>query len=287
MLRLIAAAMLLSTVAAPSPKELALLKAELTGKHGEAQKERIGRGVDQLAKLWRKDDGDLAAFARGAFIADPTVLDATFARFEEQFEAIDGHLLEIGRELKRPSDLDVGPLTPIDPLFAGFDPTAHLVEDLFASKVGFVALLNFPLTTLEERLARGKDYSRRTWAEVRLTGRFARRVPASVQQAQAKALAAADLYISEYNLWMHHVLSKEGERLFPKGMRLISHWNLRDELKADYADPRALEKQRTIVRLMERIVTQQIPAAVIDNPRLDWNPFSGEVRESPAAEVEE
>ncbi len=281
------AAMLASTIAAsPSPAVLAPLKAELVKKHGAAQKPRIDRGVDQVASLWRKDDGDLAAFARDAFIADPAVLDATFARFETSFEAVDGHFLEIGRELRRATDLDVGALTPIDPMLAGYDASAHLTEDLFTNKLAFVALLNFPLTTLEERLAHGKEYTRRGWAEVRLTGRFARRVPALVQQKQAEASAAADLYVSEYNLWMHHVLTEKGERLFPKGMRLISHWNLRDELKADYADPRALDKQRTIVRLMQRIVTQEIPAAVIDNPRVDWNPFSGEVTAAPDAEVE-
>jgi len=38
---------------------------------------------------------------------------------------------------------------------------------------------------------------------------------------------------------------------------------------------------------MERIVTQTIPAAVIDNPRLDWNPFTNAVTVAPAGEVEE
>ena len=38
---------------------------------------------------------------------------------------------------------------------------------------------------------------------------------------------------------------------------------------------------------MERIVTQTIPAAVIDNPRVDWDPFTNKVTPSPAAEIEE
>src|SRR5439155_19518570 len=79
----------------------------------------------------------------------------------------------------------------------------------------------------------------------------------------------------------------KGERLFPKGLRLISHWNLRDELKADYADPKSLDKQRTIIKVMERIVTQTIPAAVIDNPHLDWNPFTNAVSAAPAGEIED
>src|SRR5579862_7418714 len=61
-------------------------------------------------------------------------------------------------------------------------------------------------------------------------------------------------------------------------MRLLSHWNLRDEIKADYSDPsNGLAKQRMIQQVMERIVTQTIPAVVVNNPAFDWNPFTNEV----------
>ncbi|WP_369946076.1 hypothetical protein [Vitiosangium sp. GDMCC 1.1324] len=266
--------------------DLAALKVELVARHGEAQRARIERGVDQVATLWRAEDGDLAAFAREYFIADEKQLEATLARLETVFEQLDGHLNEMSRELRRPTDLDLGPLLPVDPLLAAYDPSAHSTEDLFQAKVGFVALLNFPLTTLAERMEKGPGYTRRQWAEVRLTGRFNRRVPAEVRQASARAGSDADLYIAEYNIWMHHLVDEQGRRPFPKGMRLISHWNLRDELKSRYADPEGVAKQRMIVKLMERIVTQTIPAAVIDNPRVDWNPFTNEVKAAPADEVE-
>ena len=68
-------------------------------------------------------------------------------------------------------------------------------------------------------------------------------------------------YYDGYNLWMHHVLGEQGERLFPSGMRLISHWNLRDELKSDYAGDDGPKKQALIAKVMERIVDQSIPAA--------------------------
>lgn len=278
--------LLLSLALAAAPMNVRPLEAELVARHGEAQRARIERGVRQVAALWRKDDGDLAAFVRAHFLTEGADLDATLARFAANLEQLDGHLLEIGRELRRPTELDVGPLLGVDPLFAAYDPGAHLVEDLFAAKLAFVVLLNFPLTTLEQRLAEGDAWSRRQWAAARLAGRFSRRVPASVQQELTAASAAADLYVAEYNLWMHHVLSASGARLFPKGKRLISHWNLRDELKGNYADEGGLEKQRTIIRVMERIVTQAIPAAVIDNPHLDWNPFTNAVTKAPADTVE-
>ncbi len=64
-------------------------------------------------------------------------------------------------------------------------------------------------------------------------------------------------------------------------LRLLSHWNLRDEIKADYGDGvHGLEKQRMIQRVMEHIVRQTIPSAVIDNPGVDWNPFANVVTAS-------
>lgn len=276
--------LLLPLILAAAPMNTKPLEAELVKLHGEAQRPRIERGVRQVAALWRKDDGDLPGFVKKHFIVDPVVQEMTLKRFEGHFEQLDGHLLEIGRAWRGPTELDSGPLLDVDSIFAEFDPAAHVVDDLFANKLAFVALLNFPLTTLDERLA-AKDWSRAQWAEARLTGRFARRVPADVQQGITSAQAAADLYIAEYNLWMHHVLAEDGRRLFPSGKRLISHWNLRDELKANYADKAdGLAKQRTIIKVMERIVTQTIPAAVIDNPHVDWNPFTNTV--VAAAEVE-
>src|SRR5262249_46909249 len=142
----------------------------------------------------------------------------------------------------------------------------------------------------KERIAEGGHWDRKAWAQARLAGRFSRRVPGEVQQAISTAGSAAEIYIAQYNVWMHHLVDDKGERLFRKGLRLITHWNLRDELKADYADPAGaavgLAKQRTILKVMERIVTQTIPAAVIDNPRLDWNPFTNAVKPAPAAEIE-
>ncbi|WP_370644039.1 hypothetical protein [Myxococcus sp. RHSTA-1-4] len=266
--------------------DTAALKAELVAKHGEAHRARIERGVDQVAAQWRPEDGDAAAFIREQFLSDPKALDATFARLERLFEQLDGHMNELGRELQWYSDLDLGPLLPVEPLVASYDPSTNVTSDLFRAKVGFVVLLNFPLTTLAERMEHGPKWTRRQWAEARLASRFNRRVPAEIEQESSRAIAAASLYIAEYNVWMHHLVDSDGGRPFPKGLRLISHWNLRDELKGDYADPNGLAKQRMILQVMERIVTQTIPAAVIDNPRVDWNPFTNAVTVAPPETVE-
>ena len=134
-------------------------------------------------------------------------------------------------------------------------------------------LLNFPVTTLKERLEQGPAWSRRQWAEARLAERFSKRVPAQVNLAITEAGSAADHYIADYNIWMHHVVDAKGMRLFPPKMRLLSHWNLRDQIRADYSDGKnGLAKQRQIAQVMDRIVTQTIPQVVIDNPYVDWDP---------------
>lgn len=274
---------------APSPvtaAEVARAKTALLAKHGESHRARIERGVDQVASLWRSDDGDLTELVTAQFAAAPAEQDALFARLSAQLEQLDGLGVELGRAMRWNSEVDTGPMLPVDPLFATLDPNAHMTSELFSSKVAFAALLNFPLTTLADRLRDAAGYSRRQWAEVRLTRRFEARIPGEVAAAASAAEAQADAYIAGYNLWMHHVLGEDGKRRFPLGKRLITHWNLRDELKANYADADGLAKQRTIVKVMERIVTQTIPAAVIDNPRLDWNPFSNEVTQTPDAELE-
>jgi hypothetical protein len=264
-------------------------RAALAAKHGTAETSRIDRGVAQVRRYWREEDGDPAAFAgfvKAEFLPQGATLDATFHRFEYVLERLDGYMTSLGRDLKRGVDLEIGPLLPLDERLSAFDPAAHLPDDLFASRIAFVALLNFPLTTLEERLAQGPSWSRRQWAEARLAQRFSSRVPADVNARITAAFAAADTYVAGYNVFMHHVLARDGKRLFEPGKRLLSHWNLRDEIKARYADPEGLPKQRLMVEVMDAIVRQAIPEAAIDNPLVDWTPSTGAVAVSTARDAE-
>jgi len=261
------------------------LEQSLVAKYGEGVRADARRGMEQVAKFWRPEDGDAAqfeAFVDQNFAGDKTTRTAMFDRFEGLLEKLGGHMQEIGLAFRWQTDLALGPILPVDEMFAGYDPSAHVGDDFFQNKIAFVALLNFPLTTLDERLKNGEKWSRRQWAETRLAQAFSKRVPAEVNLEVAKISAKADQYISTYNIWMHHLIDAKGQRLFPAKMRLLSHWNLRDELKADYVDSKnGLAKQRMIQQVMERIITQTIPAAVVDNPAVDWNPYTNEVK--PAA----
>jgi hypothetical protein len=268
---------------------IARLADELAEKHGEAVRGNALRGMRQVASLWRSEDGDAAAFesfVRANFAATDEARKELLDRFDYIHEELDGSMLEIIRGFRRQADLDLGAILPVDEVLSGYDPSAHVLEDFFANKVAFVVLLNFPLTTLDEKIANGDEWTERHWAEARLAERYGRRVPAEVSQRISTAVAAADTYIATYNIWMHHLLDEEGNRLFSPGMRLITHWNLRDELKAQYAEKDGLPRQRMIQKVMERIVTQTIPEVVIDNPHVDWKPYSNTVAKAAVKDSE-
>jgi hypothetical protein len=190
-------------------------------------------------------------------------------------------MTEIARDFRWQTDLDLGEVYPFDQVLAGYDPSAHFVDDSFQNRLAFAVLLNFPVTTLKERLEQGPAWSRRQWAEARLAERFSKRVPAEVNLAITQAGSTADHYIADYNIWMRHVVDAKGTRLFPPKMRLLTHWNLRDQIRADYSGGKnGLAKQRQIAQVMDRIVTQTIPQVVIDNPYVDWDPVANTVKAS-------
>ena len=271
---------------------LAALEPDLVAEHGEAQRRRVQRGLDQVADFWREQDGgrdDFEAFIKRQFAGDEETLTVMFARYEKLLEQLDGHSLEILLAFREQSDLDLGPILPYDEMFAAYDPFAHMSDDFFANKLAFVVLLNFPISSLSERLDMGESWSRSQWAQSRLADRYAKRIPAEVSQAVSTAGAVADQYIAEYNIFMHHLVTKDGERLFPEGMKLLSHWNLRDEIKANYSsgDETGLARQRTVQKVMERIVDQTIPDVVINSPHVDWNPYTNDVHAAAVFDTDE
>jgi len=251
--------------------------AKLQNQYPQAESGRIQRGVRQAALFWQEQDGsadDFTDFCSLAFIADTADLHAAFMRIQDNLEQIYGHALQVNRFLSQPLQLDLGPILPIDYRFAEYDPFAHILDDLFHNRIAFTVLLNFPMHTLEERLNLGAGWSRAQWAQSRLTQLFSARVPAAVNQQLAKAYVQADDYISNYNIFMHQLKDAEGRRLFPAGLKLISHWGLRDELKSQYAASDGLPRQQMIYQVMLRIIQQEIPAAVINSDQVDWQPFA-------------
>jgi len=252
----------------------------LVEKHGETYRPRIESGVARAAFQWLEEDGtadEFAKFCTEQFVAEPEALEVLADRFAEYYEKLYGHLGEIGRALSWHTTIETGPEYPIDELFSRYSPYAHVSDDLYKSKIAFASLLNFERHTLDQRFSEGSDWTRQQWRTSRLGDSYRARVPAEIGQANRLLRREAGKYIRDYNIYMHHLLTEDNQRLFPEGMRLISHWNLRDELKSQYSNEDGLPQQEMIFDLMLRIINQEIPKAVINNPAVDWKMASNEV----------
>ncbi|HRU13973.1 MAG TPA: hypothetical protein P5020_09095, partial [Dysgonamonadaceae bacterium] len=267
-----------------SEKQADRVVAQLKDSLGQSCAFRIERGVHQVADLWRESDGsedDFSTFCKTNFVADTAKLNTLFTKLERNFEILNGYFNNIDLKLKEPLHLAGPDIEPVDMMFGGYDVAAHLADDLFANKIAFLTTLNFPFYSLEEKTKLGPGWSRKEWAYARMGDRFISRVPADVQQHVSQTITAADAYISDYNIYMGRLLNRNGKKLFPENMKLISHWGLRDELKSDYADSvNGLEKQRMIYRVMQRIIDQTIPQQVINNEKYTWNPETNQVYEN-------
>jgi hypothetical protein len=269
---------------------LAPIEASLAAEHGEAERERIRLGLRQAAERWWPEDGgveDFRALAEEHFFPVGEALDETARHLEYALEMLDGHANEADIELGTFQDLERGPLRPVDALLAAYSPTAHIDEDLFRSGVALAVLLNFPVTTLEQRVAEGTTWSRDRWARARLAGRFENRVPAEVLQEIEEAGAGASLYIDSYNIRMDRLFRGGEAAGFAGDLRLISHWGLREEIRAQYGQEGGIDRQRLVARVMDRIVLQEIPAEVIDSDATDWDPETNLVREAGGTEWRE
>ncbi len=252
----------------------------LAAKYGNAVQERAQKGVSQIAKLWQSADGSNAefeAFCLKHFIASEEERETVFKKISRDVETLLGHFNKIILDLKEPLDLDMGEIHPIDQMFGSYSVYSHLDEDFYQNKIAFITALNFPFYSLEEKTKLGPNWSGKDWAYARLGDQYISRVPPRLLQNYSEANTNADLYISEYNIYMGSLLNDKGERLFPKDLILLTHWNLRDELKSHYSDPKGLEKQRMIYKVMNRIITQEIPQKVINSGDLDWNPLQNKV----------
>jgi len=242
---------------------------------------RLEKGVKHAASLWRTEDGsseDFSAFCKKNFLVNEGERELLFDKVSKNFESIFGHFNKISLDLKENVDLNNGPMLEIDKEFSAWSIAAHLLSDLYANKIAFTIALNFPYYRLDEKEKFDQTLTRKEWAMVRLGDVFVSRVPAELQQAESKAAAEADIYISEYNIEMGKLLTDSGKHLFPEKMVLLSHWNLRDEIKANYGNKESgKEKQEMIYKVMERIIDQDIPEKVINNPKLQWAPYSNKV----------
>mgnify|MGYP003303770965 CR=1 FL=1 len=255
------------------------------------------RGVRQVAALWQEADG-----TESGFVELVTTHYAATAEEKKVLYNRLSHILEqcgqsadlLNNTLQEPTTLvGKGEPSTVDWIISGYSPMAHFTEDMFANKIAHICVLNFPSFTLEEKNQLGQEWTRQEWAYARMGEVFNTRIPGSIYAHSAQAMSEAENYIAGYNIMMHCLRNEQGEQLWQEPMALLSHWNLRDELKSNYAvgdeamRREGKEKQEMIYQVMLRIIHQDIPACVVNNAEYLWKPYSNEVQEVGSSEVKE
>ncbi|MCK3684598.1 hypothetical protein [Maribellus sp. YY47] len=254
---------------------------KIAGKFPEADRKNMEKGIRHAASLWRASDGtadEFVSFCTDNYVGDANEKQAVFIKMSGYFESLYGHFNKITLDLRENVDLQTGELFPVDHMFAAYSPSAHLNNDFYANKIAFLVALNFPFYSTEEKNELGKQWSDLEWGYARMGDIFSSRAPSELVQNSSKVSAESEAYIAGYNIYMGHLLGKNGETLFPEEMVLLSHWNLRDEIKANYANTiNGLEKQALIYQVMQRIVDQSIPEQVINSGEFNWDPSENKI----------
>ena len=253
--------------------------------HPTADSAMLARGAKQVAALWRENDGtetDYQTLIASSYAATDAEKEQLYNRMAFILEQCRQSADMLNNTLQEPTALlGKGDPTQIDWIISGYSPMAHFAEDMFANKIAHICVLNFPHYSLEEKNTLGKDWTRQEWAYARLGDVFSSRVPGHVVANYSQALSEAENYIAGYNIMMHCLRNEQGEQLWPEPMALLSHWNLRDELKSNYAEAksegleaRGREKQEMIYLVMLRIIRQEIPDCVVNSDQYLWAPYS-------------
>jgi len=249
---------------------------ELKDKYGIENAERIDRGVNHLASLWFEENGSSAEFrdfCLKQFIPSGPELDNALEIADQQFEAINGYRRELSLALDYPLVTRTRPVTELDRLFG----RSEINIDFYKSKLALAIALNFPYYTNAEKEKLGSGWSRKEWAMVRLGDMFDFRTDPDNEPEPLPLPEDLRDYTSLYTISMDHVLSSKMEVLFHEGVRLNSHFGLRDEIKGLYSRKNPLERQRAISKIMMHIIYQTIPECMIGETDYYWEPFANKV----------
>lgn len=261
-----------------TPIDVDNIVTEMQELYPSANHDMMQRGISQATTLWQEEDGtaqEFAQFVKDNYAADDDARKTLFDKLSTAYEVLLGATNQVAVALNLPTMLTGPEPIELDYIMSAFDPFSHMTSDLFENKVAFITILNFPNYTLDEKNTLGKEWSRQEWAYARMGDMFTSRIPADINKAVGQANADAENYIAGYNIMMGKLLNEEQMAIFPEDMVLLSHWNLRDEIKSNYApSPLAREKQEMIYQVMLRIIDGSIPQEVINNATYQWAPYS-------------
>ncbi len=261
----------------------------LIEKHGETHRPRIEAGVERAARQWKESEGDAAAFTKFCteyFVADEAERTRLLNRFEKAVLTVQGHLYELGRDLRRWADLRGDEMPGVDDIFAKFDPAPDLSDQFYRQKLAFIALLNFDRPSLADMLAEGSDWTVDQWAEVRIGKAFGPRVPAEVNDLARELGHKANMWVAEFHIPVGTLVDAQDKKWFEPDRKLLAHWLVREEIKAGYNDPDGLDKQRALSAVIGRYIDGTIPTAVMEQrDHQKWSPEANTLDGKPATET--
>jgi hypothetical protein len=248
----------------------------IVARHGEVARHAATRGVNQVADRWQPEDGDGDGFVtlcRDHFVADAPARARLLDRLERAMETVSGHLYEIRRDLRWWTDVRTEACPGVDDVLAKFDPAPDLSDQLYRQRIGFIALLNFPRSDLAEMLKEGGTWSVDRWAESRLAQAFGPRIPPALGDRARRVSHEASMFVSGFHIPVETLVDSGGKRWLPTGRKLLAHWLVREEVKANYGDrEHGLARQRALMWVMARHIDGTIPAGVMDGSNtLDWD----------------
>jgi hypothetical protein len=211
------------------------------------------------------------------FISDDNEFKNFIAEFAKYYEYISGHYNQLNLELNYRTQLDSGSTTKFDNMFSNYDPYSNLGQDLKKLGIADLIALNCPKFTLKEKNRVGLDWDNFQWAVARAGDMFSNEPTADIYSSINKARSDAGNYIANYYIYAGNLVDNNGKKYFPSDLKLISHWNLRDEIKSSYAKDNSKQRQDLIYNVMLRIIEQSIPQNVINNNKYTWNPLKNEL----------
>ncbi len=247
----------------------------LTRRFGEKEHERIERGVAQVNARWQSVDGseeEFIKFCVGQFVATGSDLVRLLARVEGALEQINGHLYEMHRTLRRHSDLAGDDFPGVDDMLATFDPAPDLSEQFYRQKLAFVALLNFERATLDCMLRDGGKWDVDRWASVRVAQAFGARIPKELAERARKVGHESSQWVSQFHIPVGRLVDSTGGHWFKEDRALLTHWLVREEIKAQYNDKAGLPRQRALAGVLARAIDGGVPLAIMNRTATgDWN----------------
>ena len=248
---------------------------ELINKYGDKNKERILKGSEQLAKNWRKEDGnneDYIKFCIENFLKEDE-LKSNFERIQDNFGIQNGYLAKIRYRINESESFAYTTEVNADKFFRKSIPSV----DPYKEKLALFVQLNFPFYSLDEKREKAKIWNRENWAMVRLGDIYSERQDPDFKAEAEDEANEFQKYIGKYFFRMDHICMPDGSYPFTKPLTLHCHFGLRDNLKEEYTRPGGMERQIITGKLIDHITAGTIPVEFIQDTSTRWNPWTNKL----------